>query len=108
MAKWVVSNGLVQSTTHLIVSAGLGTRVVPCLGRWLGPQCRPVPTRLYFFILQKIVYIYLDFIFTIYNNHTQVRLASDRLTDRPAHCWQAGVSCLGRDCGMRAGRARPD
>jgi hypothetical protein len=53
MAEWVVSNGLAQSTTHLIVSVGLGTRIVSCLGRWLGPQCGPVPTRLYFLFYKK-------------------------------------------------------
>jgi hypothetical protein len=42
----------------------------------LGLVLRPVmpvrPDTIIFFILQKIVYIYLDFIFTIYNNHIEV------------------------------------
>jgi hypothetical protein len=34
------------------------------------------PATIIFFILQNIVYIYLDFIFAIYNKHTGVLLVS--------------------------------
>jgi hypothetical protein len=72
MVKWVVPDGLARSTTHLIVPDWTDTRVVSCLDRCLGPA------RLYFFMLQNIVYIYiyLNFIFTIYNKHTRVLLVS--------------------------------
>jgi hypothetical protein len=77
MAKWAVPNGPARSTARLIVPgrARHENRAV------LGPLARPaVPARpgtiICFFILQNIIYIYLHFIFDIYNKCSQVLLVS--------------------------------
>jgi hypothetical protein len=67
MIKWAVSGGPARDTTHLIVPgpARHERRSV------LGPQPRPVvlvrPDTIIFFILKKIVYKYVQFIFNIKN-----------------------------------------
>jgi hypothetical protein len=65
MAKWVVSGEPARGTTHLIVSGS--TRHERCAV--LGPLPRPVVLAChnYFFILQKIIYTYVQFIFNIIN-----------------------------------------
>jgi hypothetical protein len=73
MAKWAVPNGPARSTARLIVPgrARHENRAV------LGPLARPGPARLYVFYFTKYnIYIYLHFIFDIYNKCSRVLLVS--------------------------------
>lgn len=76
MAKWVVRDALVRSMTRLIVLGQVRyeSRAV------LGPLPRPVVSArrstIIIFYLQNIVYIYLEFVFIIYNKYTRVLLVS--------------------------------
>jgi hypothetical protein len=76
MAKWAVLNGPARSTARLIVS---GRARQPCRA-WAAVSARsagPARHDFFYFIKHSVyIYIYIDFIFAIYNKCTRVPLVS--------------------------------
>jgi hypothetical protein len=67
MAKWAVSGESAQDTTHLVVPGSTRHERRVVFGPYPPPVVLTRPQHDYFFILQKIIYTYVQFIFNIIN-----------------------------------------
>jgi hypothetical protein len=76
MVKYVVPVGLTRNTTYLIVSSRVWHESYVVVGPLPWPTVPAWSDEIIYFLFYKTqyIYIYIDFIFTIYNKHTRVLL----------------------------------